>query len=95
MFVVAGLEGTVLLLGERATLFAARLLKDGCSIGQGGADLGRKMGFGIRIMLLICIREVSAEAGGSGMRRGTKFNKGTCKRHLPIFKIYWGAVVEM
>jgi hypothetical protein len=66
VLIVAGFEGTVLLLGERATLLAARLLKDGGSIWQGGADLGRKMGLGIWIVLFICVREVSAEAGGSG-----------------------------
>ena len=64
VFIVAGFEGTVLLLGERATLFAARLLEDGGSIWQGGADFGRKMGLGVWIVLLIRIREVRAEAGG-------------------------------
>lgn len=64
VFIVAGFEGTVLLLGERATLLAARLLEDGGSVWQGGADFGREMGLGVWIVLLIRIREVSAEAGG-------------------------------
>src|SRR6266436_2529258 len=74
VLIVTGLEGTVLLFGEGATLLAARLLKDGGSIWQGGADLGRKVCFSIWIVLLVRVREVSAEAGGSRVRRGTTFD---------------------
>ena len=66
VLVVAGFEGTVLLLGEGATLLAARLLEDGGSVWQGGADFGRKVGLGVWIVLLVRVREVSAEAGGLG-----------------------------
>jgi hypothetical protein len=74
VLIVTGFEGTVLLLCERATLLAARLLEDGCSVWQGRADFGRKVGLGVWIMLLIRVGEVSTEA---------------------IFKIHWGAAVEM
>jgi hypothetical protein len=63
VFIISGLESTVLLLSERATLLAARLLEDGGSIRQGGADFGRKVGLCVWVVLLIRIREVSAEAG--------------------------------
>ena len=39
VFIVASFESTVLLLGEGATLLAARLLKDGGSVWPGGAAL--------------------------------------------------------
>ena len=62
MLIVASFEGMVLLLGERATLLATRLLEDGSSIWQGGADYGRPVSLGIWIVLLICVWKVSAEA---------------------------------
>jgi hypothetical protein len=64
MLIVTGFEGTVLLLGKRATLLAACLLEDGGSIWQGGADFGRKVSLGVWIVLFIRVREVSAEARG-------------------------------
>ena len=64
VLIVTGFEGTVLLLGKRATLLTASLLEDGGSIWQGGADFGRKVGLGVWIVLLIRVREVSAEARG-------------------------------
>jgi hypothetical protein len=66
VFIVASFEGAVLLLGEWTTLLAARLLEDGGSVWQGGADLGRQMGLGVWIVLLIRVREISAEAGRLG-----------------------------
>ena len=62
MLIVASIDGTVLLLSEWAMLLATRFLKDGGSILQSGANLG----LGIWIMLLICVQELSAEAGGWG-----------------------------
>jgi hypothetical protein len=64
--IVAGFERTVLLLGERATLLAARLLEDGGSVWQGGTDFGGKVCLGVWIVLLVRVREVSAEAGRLG-----------------------------
>jgi hypothetical protein len=79
VLIVASFEGTVLLLGEGATFLAACLLEDGGSVWQCGADFGRKVGLGIWIMLLIRVREVSAEAGGLGLGEGQIC--GTCKSH--------------
>ncbi len=65
VLVVTGLEGTVLLLRKWAALLATRLLEDGCTIREGRANFGGEMGLGIGIVLLIRVREVSAEAGGA------------------------------
>lgn len=70
VLIVTGFEGTVLLLSERATLLAARLLEDGCSIWQGRTNFGRKVGLGVWIMLLVRVREVSTETGELVMRGG-------------------------
>ena len=63
VLVVARLERAVLLLGEGPSLLATRLLKDGRSVWQGRADFGGKVGLGVRIVLFVRVREVSAEAG--------------------------------
>ena len=61
VLVVAGLERAVLLLGERAALLGARFFEDGGAVGEGGADLGGEVCFGIGVVLFICVGEVGAE----------------------------------
>ena len=63
VLIVARLERAVLLLCEGPSLLAARLLKDGRSVWQGRANFGGKVGLGVRIVLFVRVREVSAEAG--------------------------------
>ena len=63
VLVVAGFERAVLLLGEGPSLLATRLLKDGRPVWQGRANFGGEVGLGVRIVLFVRVREVSAEAG--------------------------------
>jgi len=69
VLIVAGFEGTVLLLGEGTALLATRLLKDGRSVWERRANFGGKVGLGVRVVLFVRVREVSAEAAsGRGLR---------------------------
>lgn len=73
--IVAGFERTVFLLSEGATLLATRLLEDGRSVWQGRADFGGKVGLGVRVVLFVRVREVSAKAGGERELRDEELNR--------------------
>jgi hypothetical protein len=91
MLIVTGLECTVLFLRKWAALLATRLLKDGCTIREGGADFGGEMGLGVGVVLLVRVGEVSAEAGGGG-ELGRLENTTV---DSPIFEVHGGTVVKM
>lgn len=83
VLVVASFERAVLLLSEGTTFLTTRLLEDGRSVREGRADFRGEVGLGVRVVLLVRVWKVCAEAG---LGVGKVVNEGenrdcTCRRH--------------
>jgi hypothetical protein len=66
VFFIPGFKSTVFLFSERPPPLRSCLFEERGAIGKRGANLGREVGSGIRVVLFVRVRKVGAEAA---MRR--------------------------
>jgi hypothetical protein len=94
VLLVPGLERGVFLRGERASFLGARLLEERGAVGQGGADLGGEMRFGVGVVLFVGVWEVGAESRTQKMSKFCILDAIFYFIYLPVFEIDGRAVIE-